>query len=93
MCIGNKFLEPNGKRLAIDLAGIRQALLNGSPTPEKPLRPPLHWLPTGDQVADLLTKRLKAADWWCTVKRGFLESSSKRGRAKGIFRDETVEAV
>ena len=59
---------PSEKRLAINLAGVRQALTveanrqwrqkfgAGTPTPERPARPPLHWLPTGEQLADLLTK-------------------------------------
>lgn len=63
---------PSEKRLAIDLAGLKQALVieaehqwrkkHGDPfkpIPETPLRPPLHWLPTQEQMADLLTKRLK----------------------------------
>lgn len=42
------------------------------PTPQKPLKPPIHWLPTGEQLADILTKQLKADDWWETVAKGFL---------------------
>ena len=66
---------PAEKRLAIDLAGLRQALMvearhqwqdehgaSASPTPEGPLRPPLHWLPTQEQLADILTKRLKSTE-------------------------------
>ena len=29
-------------------------------TPEKLCRPPLHWVPTEDQLADMLTKHLRA---------------------------------
>ena len=76
---------PAEKRLAIDLAGIRQALVTEAKhqwrqrygcdlqvTPERPLKPPLHWLPTGEQLADILTKRLKADDWWERVNGGDL---------------------
>ena len=75
---------PTEKRLAIDLAGLRQALKVeaqhqwkaihgvGSPTPEKPVRPPMHWVPTGNQLADILTKKLKADDWWNHVQQGHL---------------------
>lgn len=76
---------PAEKRLAIDLAGLRQALMAEarhqwsrrfpsatSPTPEMPVKPPLHWVPTHEQLADVLTKRLKAQDWWSTVRAGIL---------------------
>ena len=81
---------PSEKRLAIDLAGIRQALMveakhqwkakhgDGTPTPEKPMRPPLHWLPTGEQLADLLTKRLKADVFWDVVRHGVLKLPFKQ---------------
>ena len=76
---------PTEKRLAIDLAGLRQALMieaehlwrhlygeASRPTPERPLRPPIHWLPTQEQLADVLTKRLKAGDWWAKISRGWM---------------------
>lgn len=76
---------PSEKRLAIDLAGLRQALMiegnhqwqqrygtTGKPAPERPVQPPLHWLPTHEQMADLLTKRLKADEWWAKVSSGNL---------------------
>ena len=37
------------------------------PSPDKPCRLPLHWLPTSEQLADCLTKRLKVDDWWQDV--------------------------
>lgn len=73
---------PSEKRLAIDLAGLRQGLMieakhqwakkyrsEARPSPQCPLRPPLHWLPTGDQWANLLTKVMVATDWWEVNKR------------------------
>ena len=87
---------PSEKRLAIDLAGLRQALMQEArhqwverhggdlePTPERPLKPPLHWVPTELQLADILTKDLKAGDWWATVSNGILSLPlhwTKRGQ-------------
>ena len=91
---------PSEKRLAIDLAGIRQVLLlegrhqwhqrhgTGEPAPERPLRPPLHWLPTGDQMADLLTKRLKPEEWWQTVKRATLNFPLREGVRRAFEKSE-----
>ena len=88
---------PSDKRLAIDLAGLRQVLFmegrhqwearhglgpGDLVTPEKPCRPPIHWLPTGEQLADILTKILKADDWWTTMSRGYLNFPF-RGYASG----------
>ena len=66
---------PTEKRLAIDLAGPRQILMkearhqfvkkhgdNQEPTPSMPCRPPIHWVPTELQLADILTKELKSAE-------------------------------
>eukprot|EP00438_Fugacium_kawagutii_P025852 Skav231407 [mRNA] locus=scaffold4039:44689:52020:- [translate_table: standard] len=87
---------PSEKRLAIDIAGIRQALnreaehqwrqLHGDaarPTPEKPLKPPIHWLPTSDQLADVLTKRLKCDEWWGRMRHGWL-SLPLKAHARGL---------
>ena len=76
---------PSEKRLAIDLAGLRQGLMMEArhqwkkkhpllerPSPQAPLKPPLHWVPTSDQLADLLTKQLKSNGWWDTISRGHL---------------------
>ena len=48
------------------------------PTPEKPLRPPLHWLPTNEQLADLLTKRLKPDEWWGRINKGWMSLPLKQ---------------
>ena len=85
---------PSEKRLAIDLAGLRQSLMTeaqhqwnkiygagGTMTPEKPCRPPLHWLPTGSQLADLLTKMMASDDWWQTVASGMLQLPLKVSQA------------
>ena len=42
-------------------------------TPERPCRPPIHWLPTEDMLADMLTKKLKPEMWWATLKQGTLK--------------------
>eukprot|EP00438_Fugacium_kawagutii_P013250 Skav234490 [mRNA] locus=scaffold3731:121116:128177:+ [translate_table: standard] len=78
---------PADKRLSIDLAAIRQVLAregrhqwekmhnkteNDLVTPELPCRPPLHWLPTGEQLADILTKVMKSEWWWERVNSGIL---------------------
>ena len=87
---------PADKRLAVDLAGIRQALMregrwqwrerygdDSKVTPEKPCRPPLHWLPTNEQLADMLTKRLKPETWWRTLASGTIQLPLlRRGGAK-----------
>lgn len=73
------------KRLAIDLAALRQILAREGrfqweaqhgtssqdlATPERPCRPPLHWLPTGEQLADILTKFMRADTWWSKILDG-----------------------
>ena len=76
---------PTEKRLAIDLAGLRQILMKEArhqfvkkhgadqePTPSMPCRPPIHWVPTELQLADILTKELKSTEWWATMERGRL---------------------
>ncbi|CAE7751606.1 RE1 [Symbiodinium sp. CCMP2592] len=59
---------PSCKRLAIDLAGIREDIANYGR---------IVWVPTWAQLADVLTKPLKADQWWGTVhnelKLTFLE--------------------
>ena len=54
---------PTDRRLAIDIACLRQAIKeeireNGDE------KAPLVWVPTGIQRADLLTKPRKPGDWW-----------------------------
>ena len=75
---------PTERRLALDLAAIRQSLMveakhqwkrlygNGSVRPDKPCKPPLHWVPTDKQLADVLTKKMKPAAWWASVSDGSL---------------------
>lgn len=76
---------PSEKRLAIDLAGLRHGLMNEAwhqwrsqrgmnerPTPQTALKPPLHWLPTGDQLADVLTKSMNPTEWWAAIAKGWL---------------------
>ena len=52
---------PTDKRLAIDLAAIRMDLQGFGR---------LAWVPTARQLADLLTKPLKANGWWSTFSEG-----------------------
>ena len=76
---------PTEKRLAIDLASVRQTLVreaahqwrklhgpDATMAPERPCRPPLHWLPTESQLADILTKAMSAEEWWKSLREGFL---------------------
>ena len=75
---------PSERRLALDLASIRQTLMiearhewtrrygTGNVTPEKPCKVPIHWVPTDKQLADILTKHLNPASWWETVSSGTL---------------------
>ena len=75
---------PSEKRLAIDLAGLRQGLmveghhqwkkktLVGEPSPQNPVKPPLHWLPTQHQLADVLTKKMRPDEWWKVLESGWL---------------------
>ena len=75
---------PAERRLALDLAAIRQSLQveakhqwrkvygDGSVRPDKPCKPPLHRVPTDKQLADILTKKMRADVWWATVSSGSL---------------------
>lgn len=76
---------PSEKRLAIDLAGLRQGLMVEArhqwkkkyqslerPSPQVPLKPPLHWVPTSGRLADLSTKQLKSNGGWDTILQGHL---------------------
>ena len=57
---------PSDKRLAIDLAALRQHFH------EEMLdeRIPLYWVPTSFQLADILTKPCNADEWWKTIYGG-----------------------
>ncbi|CAE7822217.1 GIP [Symbiodinium sp. CCMP2456] len=59
---------PADRRLAIDLAALRQELRNEQWGP----RLPLQWIPTEMQLADPLTKPMRAKVWWETLKAGIL---------------------
>ena len=73
---------PTERRLAIDLAAIRQSLKTeaihqwkrrygiGAVRPDKPCKPPRHWVPTEEQLADVLTKKMNPAQWWSAVRDG-----------------------
>ena len=75
---------PSEKRLAIELAAIRQALAiegrhlwravhgTGDVRPDRPMKPPIHWLPTDQQWADVLTKKMSSTTWWQMVGEGRL---------------------
>lgn len=52
---------PTCKRLAIDLAGIREDLAGYGR---------IAWVPTWAQLADVLTKPMKADQWWKTIHSG-----------------------
>ena len=90
---------PSEKRLAIDLAGLRQILMREAlqqfraehgdgidPTPDLPCRPPIHWVPTELQMADILTKEMNPTEWWATIERGklFLPFKSKRDQYRNL---------
>ena len=51
---------PSDKRLAIDLAAIRQMM----DQEQRGGRQLLHWVPTHVQLADILTKPMIADNWW-----------------------------
>ena len=73
---------PSEKRLAVELAAIRQSLAQESRhqwrrlhgdvplRPDRPLKPPLRWLPTDQHWADVLTKKMSASAWWQAIGDG-----------------------
>ncbi|CAE7255000.1 RE2 [Symbiodinium sp. CCMP2592] len=54
---------PSDRRLAIDIACLRQTLKEETPDCDD-ARAPLVWVPTHLQRADILTKPKVASDWW-----------------------------
>ncbi|CAE7254046.1 GIP [Symbiodinium natans] len=54
---------PSDRRLAIDMAAVRQDL--------QLLKGRLAWVPTGHQLADVLTKPMKARGWWEVITSPF----------------------
>ena len=55
---------PTDKRLAIDLAALREALQQEG----QHGRAPLHWLPMHLQFADVLTKPVCCDKWWSQAR-------------------------
>ena len=45
---------------------------DGSVRPDKPCKPPLHWVPTDKQLADILAKKMRADAWRAAVSSGSL---------------------
>jgi hypothetical protein len=67
---------PAEKRLAVDLAALRQCLDSER---GEGARRPLAWIPTHVQFADCLTKPMKANGWHQVLREGFkLPLSSAR---------------
>ena len=58
---------PTDRRLAIDLASLRQEL---AAEVWDRRRLPLQWIPTTCQLADPLTKPMQAGDWWKAIREG-----------------------
>ena len=42
-------------------------------TPERPCRPPIHWVPTSEQLVDFLTKHMRCEKWLSTCAEGVLK--------------------
>ena len=59
---------PAEKRLAVDLAALRQCLDAERRHGE---RRPLAWVPTSTQFADCLTKPMKATEFFRALREGF----------------------
>ncbi|CAE7239520.1 RE1 [Symbiodinium natans] len=57
---------PSDRRLAIDLTALRMELL----VERWHAKIPLLWIPTGDQIADPLTKPMNCEEWWQRMKKG-----------------------
>ncbi|CAE7866875.1 RE1 [Symbiodinium sp. KB8] len=56
---------PTDRRLAIDLAALRQSLKQEKWTHKLPLA----WIPSEQQLGDILTKPQDSSSWWAAVKR------------------------
>ncbi|CAE7510542.1 RE1 [Symbiodinium sp. CCMP2592] len=69
---------PTCKRLSIDLAAIRQDLKSFGR---------IAWVPTGAQLADLLTKPLRPETWWETIKSPLKLTFREEGRKTCIDKD------
>ena len=73
---------PSDRRLAVDLAALRQAL-RAEQWDEKL---PLAWLPSSFQLADILTKPKDPAEWWATFQSRLLVPISLTGVAPATKR-------
>ena len=69
---------PSGRRLAIDIACLRQILDEEKPSYED-AQVSLIWVSTYLQRADVLTKPKKATDWWPSTRH--LSLPVKDGKA------------
>ena len=69
---------PADRRLAVDLAALRQELR----LEKWSSRLPLQWLPTAMQLADPLTKPMRTEVWWESLTKG-ITLPLKRG----LFQD------
>ncbi|CAE7261754.1 RE1 [Symbiodinium natans] len=74
---------PTCKRLAIDLAGIREDLRTLGR---------IVWIPTGAQLADILTKPLRPESWWRTVRSEIKLTFREDGR-KNCIEEREPEPV
>ncbi|CAE7821075.1 KdelR [Symbiodinium sp. CCMP2456] len=62
---------PSDRRLAIDLAALRQDLHAEVPgEAKKQTALPMRWIPTAIQMADILTKPKKGDEWWAMWEEG-----------------------
>ncbi|CAE6959768.1 HSP90 [Symbiodinium sp. CCMP2592] len=80
------------RRLIIDLASLKQIFHNEArgwwkrergddvPAVDDPLVIPFHWVPSGSQLSDVLTKQMKPDSWWAMMaQQFFLAVSHQRG--------------
>ncbi|OLP94652.1 hypothetical protein AK812_SmicGene23313 [Symbiodinium microadriaticum] len=75
---------PSDRRLAIDLAALRQDLRAEVPEGARVQAAiPLRWIPTTMQMADILTKPKKGDDWWAAWEEGI--QNPKRLHICGAF--------
>ncbi|CAE7615546.1 GIP [Symbiodinium sp. CCMP2592] len=83
---------PADRRLAIDLAALRQALREERWTEHLPLA----WIPSGLQLGDILTKPQDPKVWWSMVRQALtipISIVEKTGLASKVFRDGRKTSV
>ena len=78
------------KRLIIDLASLKQVFLNEAkgwwkrergedvPAVDDPLLIPFHWVPSGHQLSDIMTKQMRPEAWWAAVTCDFFLAVSRQ---------------